>query len=41
MSSDNWLFLFIIGVLGLTGYLMITCPEITAEERKEMEGEWW
>lgn len=41
MTSNNWLALFILSVLGLTGYLIITRPEITPEERESMEEEWW
>jgi hypothetical protein len=41
MSPDRWLFCFIIGVGILTTYLMVTAPELTPEERKEMEEDWW
>lgn len=41
MTADNWLALFILSVLGLTAYLIITGPEITPEERESMEEEWW
>jgi hypothetical protein len=41
MTADNWLFIIVIGVLGLTGYLIATRPTITPEERKEMEEDWW
>jgi hypothetical protein len=41
MTSNNWLFVFVVGLIGLTGYLIATRPEITPEEREEMEEEWW
>ena len=41
MTSNNWLALIVVGLLGLTGYLIATRPEFTPEERKEMEEEWW
>jgi hypothetical protein len=41
MTSDNWLFVFFIGVLGAAGYLIATRPDISPEEREEMEEEWW
>jgi hypothetical protein len=41
MSSDTPLFIIIIGLLGLTGWLIATRPVITDEERKTMEEDWW
>ena len=41
MTSNNWLALIVLGVLGVTGYLIATRPAITPEERKSMEEEWW
>ena len=41
MTSDNWLALFMIGVVVVTIYGLLTAPEITPEERKSMEEEWW
>ena len=41
MSSNNVLFLVVVGVLGLAGWLFATRPVITPEERKEMEEDWW
>jgi hypothetical protein len=41
MSSDTPLFIIIIGLLGLTGWLIATRPVITDEERKSMEEDWW
>jgi hypothetical protein len=39
--SDTPLFFVVMGLLGLTAYLMMTAPKTTAEERKEMEEDWW
>ena len=41
MTSDTPLFIIIVGLLGLTAYLMATAPKTTAQERKEMEEDWW
>ena len=41
MSSNTPLFIIVVGLLGLTAYLIATRPTITPEERKEMEEEWW
>ena len=41
MTADNWLFLLVIAVWTLTAYLIATAPETTAQERKEMEEDWW
>lgn len=41
MTSNNWLFVTVLGLLGLTCYLIATRPEITPEEREDMEEEWW
>jgi hypothetical protein len=41
MTSNNWLFLFIVGLLGLTGWMIASAPEITPEEREDMEEDWW
>jgi hypothetical protein len=41
MTSDTPLFIIIMGLLGLTAYLLATAPKITAQERKEMEEDWW
>jgi hypothetical protein len=41
MTSNNWLFVTVIGLLGLTGWLIATRPVITDEDRKSMEEEWW
>lgn len=41
MTSDNWLALFMIGVVAATIYGLLTAPEITQEERDSMEEEWW
>lgn len=39
--TDHGLFFVVAGLLILTAYLMATKPEITAQERKEMEEDWW
>ena len=39
--NDTPLFFVVIGLLALTAYLMATAPKTTAQERKEMEEEWW
>jgi hypothetical protein len=41
MTSNNWLFVIVIGLLGLTGWLIATRPVISDEDRKSMEEEWW
>ena len=41
MTSNNWLALLILSILGLTAYMIATRPEITPEERELMEEEWW
>ena len=41
MTADNWLFVLVMGVIILTIYLIATAPKTTAQERKEMEEEWW
>ena len=41
MTSGNWLFVFIVGLLGLTGYLIATRPVITLEGSEDPEEEWW
>jgi hypothetical protein len=41
MSNDTPLFFVVMGLLALTAYLMVTAPPRTAEERKEMEEDWW
>ena len=39
--AETPLFIIIIGLLGLTAYMIATAPKTTAEERKEMEEDWW
>jgi len=39
--SDRLLFWFIIGLGVVTTYLIVTAPPRTAQERKEMEEDWW
>jgi hypothetical protein len=41
MTADNWLFLLVISVWVLTAYLIATAPDITEQERREMEKDWW
>jgi hypothetical protein len=41
MTADNWLFILVMGIIILTTYLIATAPKTTAQERKEMEEEWW
>jgi hypothetical protein len=41
MTSNTPLFIIIVGLLGLTSYLIATAPKITAQEREEMEKDWW
>lgn len=41
MTSNNWLFITIVAVIGVTCYLIATGPDITSEEREIMEEEWW
>jgi hypothetical protein len=41
MTGDTPLFFAIIGLLGIAAYLMATKPKTTAQEREEMEEDWW
>ncbi len=41
MTSNTPLFIIIVGLLGLTGWLIATRPVITDEERNSMEEDWW
>jgi hypothetical protein len=41
MNSNTPLFIIIIGLLGLTGYLIATRPVISDDERRSMEDDWW
>jgi hypothetical protein len=41
MTADNWLFILVISVWLLTAYLIVTAPDITEQDREEMEEEWW
>ena len=41
MTDDTPLFVIIIGLAVLTAYLIATRPPITAQEREEMEEDWW
>jgi hypothetical protein len=39
--SERALFIVIMAVLGLTGYMFATRPPLTAQDREEMEEDWW
>jgi hypothetical protein len=41
MTADNWLFIIVMGVIIFAAYLYATKPNITEQERKEMEEDWW
>ena len=41
MTSDMPLLFTIVGLLGLTAYMVATAPKITEQERKDMEEDWW
>ena len=41
MTEDTPLFVIVVGLVILTAYLIATAPKTTAQERKEMEEEWW
>jgi len=38
MTSNNWLFLFIVGLLGLTGWMIASAP---VDHEREEEEDWW
>jgi hypothetical protein len=39
--TDTPLFIIVIGLLAFTAYMIATAPKTTAQERKEMEEDWW
>ena len=39
--TDTPLFIIVMGLLAFTAYMIATAPKTTAEERKEMEEDWW
>lgn len=41
MTANNWLALFIAGVVGVAAYMAATRPPITLDELDELEEEWW
>lgn len=41
MTNDTPLFFVVMGLLALTAYLIATAPKTTAQEREEMEEDWW
>lgn len=41
MTANNWLALFIVGVVGVAAYAILTRPEIALDEFEALEEEWW
>jgi hypothetical protein len=41
MTDNTPLFAIVIGLAALTAYLIATAPKTTAQEREEMEEDWW
>lgn len=41
MSSRSWLVAAILGLFGLSCYLIATRPEITLEGLEDLEEDWW
>jgi hypothetical protein len=41
MTADNWLLVLVVSVWILTAYLIATAPDVTAQDREEMEEDWW
>ena len=41
MTDNTPLFAIVIGLAALTAYLIATRPPVTAQEREEMEEDWW
>jgi hypothetical protein len=41
MTSDNWLFILVISIWIVTAYLIAKSPDISPDERKKMEEDWW
>jgi hypothetical protein len=39
--TDRVLFFVVVGIVLLSIYLTATAPETTAQEREEMEEDWW
>ncbi len=39
--TETPLFFVVLGLLALTAYLIAKAPPTTAQERKEMEEDWW
>ena len=39
--SERALFIAVMALMGLAGYLFATRPQLTAEDREEMEEDWW
>lgn len=40
MTSNNWLALFIVSVLGIAGYIALTKPDET-NPYGSLEDDWW
>ena len=41
MTTETSLFFVVMGLIILTAYLTATAPKTTAQDRKEMEEDWW
>jgi hypothetical protein len=41
VTNGTPLFVIVVGLAILTTYLIATAPKTTAQERKEMEEDWW
>lgn len=42
MTSNNWLALFIVGVLGIAGYMALTKPKPDeCDPYANLEEDWW
>lgn len=41
MTANNWLAMFIAGVVGVAVYMMATRPPLTLDELDELDEEWW
>lgn len=42
MSSNNWLTLFIVSVIGIAGYIALTKPKLDERDPYgSLEEDWW
>ncbi len=42
MTSNNWLALFILSVLGVTGYILVTRPKQDDDDGwSDLDKDWW